>query len=203
MAQRKHHNYPGTLRIIGGQWRGRKLPVPESEGLRPTPNRVRETVFNWLRPYIDGARCLDVTAGTGSLCLEALSQGAAEVIMVEQSPAAVTALRKNLHTLGAENQARLQLGDGLAFLQGPVTAVDIVFLDPPFRSDLIARCSELMAQRGWIRPGGLVYIEAPGNMEPLPIPHSWELIHSKTAGKVGYHLARVVTDNDTAEGSPS
>lgn len=190
VPSRKHHHYPGSLRIIGGRWRGRKLPVPESEGLRPTPNRVRETVFNWLRPYLPGARCLDVTAGTGSLCLEALSQGATEVIMVEQSAVAVTALRRNLQTLEAEDQAKLVQGDGLAFLQGPVTPVDIVFLDPPFRSDLIERCSEVMAQRGWIRPGGLVYIEAPKDMEPLPIPDNWTLIRSKAAGKVGYHLAQ-------------
>jgi 16S rRNA (guanine966-N2)-methyltransferase len=186
----KKNNYPGTVRIIGGQWRGRKLPVPESEGLRPTPNRVRETVFNWLRPYLPGARCLDVTAGTGSLCLEALSQGASEVIMVEMSPVAVKALRQNLQTLGAESRARLTQGDGLVFLQGPVTPVDIVFLDPPFRSDLIQQCAAEMERRGWIRPGGLVYIEAPSELDPLPIPENWCLLHSKTAGKVGYHLAQ-------------
>ncbi|MBE9515834.1 MAG: 16S rRNA (guanine(966)-N(2))-methyltransferase RsmD [Proteobacteria bacterium] len=186
----KRQQYPGTVRINGGRWRGRKLPVPESEGLRPTPNRVRETVFNWLRPYLPGARCLDVTAGTGSLCLEALSQGAGEVVMVEMSPLAVKALRQNLRTLDAESQATLIQGDGLNFLKGPVTPFDIIFLDPPFRSDLIAQCSAEMEQRGWIRPGGLIYIEAPSDMDPLPIPENWTLIRSKSAGQVGYHLAQ-------------
>jgi len=190
LATRKHHHYPGVLRIIGGQWRGRKLPVPESDGLRPTPNRVRETLFNWLRPHLPGARCLDVTAGTGSLCLEALSQGADKVVMVEQSAEAVRALRQNLESLGAGDRAQLIQGDGLAFLDGPVTPVDIIFLDPPFRSDLVARCSRKIAERGWLKSGGLVYIEAPREMSPLPIPDDWSLIRSKTAGKVGYHLAR-------------
>lgn len=110
--------------------------------------------------------------------------------MVEMSPVAVTALRQNLRTLGAEAQARLIQGNGLVFLKGPVTPVDIIFLDPPFRSELIQQCAAEMEHRGWIRPGGLVYIEAPADMAPLPIPDNWRLIHSKTAGKVGYHLAQ-------------
>lgn len=182
-------SYPGTIRIIGGQWRGRKLKVLESPGLRPTPNRVRETVFNWLRPHLPGARCLDVTAGTGALCFEALSQGAAEAVLVELSPAAAARLRDNAALLGAS--ATVVQGDALTFLNGPVTAFDIVFLDPPFASELVARASAIMDRRGWVRPGTLVYIEVPSTVDPLPIPAGWKLVKSRRSGQVGYHLAEV------------
>jgi len=182
-------SYPGRLRIIGGRWRGRRLEVPESEGLRPTPDRVRETLFNWLQPYIAGAHCLDLFAGTGALCLEALSRGAARVVMVERAPAVAEQLRRHVDTLQAQN-AEVVRADAVEFLQQAPQAFDIVFLDPPFRSDLIMRCAELVEARGWIKPGGLIYIEAPSRVEALPIPASWELIRSKSAGQVGYHLAR-------------
>ena len=182
-------SYPGRLRIIGGRWRGRRLEVPESEGLRPTPDRVRETLFNWLQPYIAGAQCLDLFAGTGALCLEALSRGAARVVMVEQAPAVAERLRRHVETLQARN-AEVVRADAVEFLQQAPQAFDIVFLDPPFRSDLIARCAGLVEARGWIKPGGLIYIEAPSRVETLPIPATWELFRSKSAGQVGYHLAR-------------
>lgn len=183
-------SYPGTIRIIGGVWGSRQLQVPDSLGLRPTPNRVRETLFNWLQPWLPGARCLDVTAGTGVLCLEALSRGAGSALMVEQSLAAVQALCANIERLGADN-AQVRHGDGAAFLQRPPDApFDIIFLDPPFRSDLIERCARLLETNGWIRPDGLIYIEAPSHVEELPIPANWTLIRSKRAGQVGYHLVR-------------
>ncbi len=177
------------MRIIGGIWRSRLLHVPEAEGLRPTPDRVRETLFNWLRPYLPGARCLDLFAGTGALCLEALSRGAGSVVMVEKSDLAVQALRRNLERLGAGDAEVIQT-DAVEYLERSPEAFDIVFIDPPFRSDLISRCSALVEERGWIRPGGLVYIEAPSRMQALPIPPTWELIRSQKAGQVGYHLAR-------------
>ena len=182
-------SYPGRLRIIGGRWRGRRLEVPESEGLRPTPDRVRETLFNWLQPYIAGAQCLDLFAGTGALCLEALSRGAARVVMVEKEPAVAEQLRRHVATLRADH-AEVVRADAVEFLQQAPQAFDIIFLDPPFRSDLIARCAELVEVRGWIKPGGLVYIEAPSGIDAPPIPATWELIRSKSAGQVGYHLAR-------------
>jgi 16S rRNA (guanine966-N2)-methyltransferase len=181
--------YPGTIRIIGGTWRSRRLNVPVAEGLRPTPDRVRETLFNWLAPHLPGARCLDLFSGTGALCLEALSRGAGEVIMVEKAAPVADSLRANLELLRAEN-ARVVCADATEYLARPHEPFDIVFLDPPFRSDLIARCSVLLAERRWLRGGGLVYIEAPARMEPLPIPEVWEIVRSKTAGEVGYHLAR-------------
>lgn len=182
-------SYPGSIRIIAGQWRGRRLPVPESEGLRPTPNRVRETVFNWLRPWLPGARCLDVTAGTGSLCFEALSQGADRAVLVESARVAVQALKDNVERLKTDKALVIEK-NALAYLKGDPEAFDIVFLDPPFNSDLIQQCSRLLS-KGWVKPGGLVYIEAPASMSPLPIPPSWEMMRSKKTGEVGYHLARI------------
>ncbi|MDH5648797.1 MAG: 16S rRNA (guanine(966)-N(2))-methyltransferase RsmD [Gammaproteobacteria bacterium] len=183
--------YPGFIRIIGGKWRNRKLPVVIHDGLRPTPNRIRETIFNWLRPWLPGARCLDVTAGTGSLCLEALSQGANSAVMVEQAPEAVKMLRSNVMRLDAQDAEVIQT-NVVDYLLGPARPFDIVFLDPPFKSDLIAKCALLLNERGWLKPGSLIYIEAPGHLDQLPIPDDWELIRSKVAGQVGYHLARKI-----------
>jgi 16S rRNA (guanine966-N2)-methyltransferase len=182
-------SYPGRIRIIGGQWRGRKLPVLTQEGLRPTPDRVRETLFNWLAPVIDGARCLDLFAGTGALCLEALSRGAAEVVMVERAAHVAEQLRQNLATLKAHGAAVVET-DAAAYLQRPVEPFDIVFLDPPFAAGLIAPCALALEARGWLVPRGLVYIEAPAALQPLPVPATWEFAKSKRAGQVGYHLLR-------------
>ena len=182
-------SYPRKLRIIGGRWRGRRLDVFESEGLRPTPDRVRETLFNWLQPYIAGANCLDLFAGTGALCLEALSRGAADVVMVEKAPPVAQRLHQHVERLEAAG-AEVVLADAEEFLQRPPRAFDIVFLDPPFKSNLIAECAVLVEARGWIKPGGLIYIEAPSRMSELTLPATWELIRSRKAGQVGYHLAR-------------
>lgn len=181
--------YPGTLRIIAGIWRRRRLIVPNIAGVRPTPDRVRETLFNWLNPWLPGACCIDLFAGTGALCLEALSRGAGSAVMLEASFEVAAILRENISQLGAE-QAEVIVADALTFLQGPVRPFDIVFLDPPFESDLIAQASVLLDQRGWVRPGGHVYIEAPRQMKRLFIPSNWELLRSQTAGQVGYHLAQ-------------
>ncbi len=182
-------SYPGKLRIIGGRWRGRRLSVPEAEGLRPTPDRVRETLFNWLQPHIAGARCLDLFAGTGALCLEALSRGAGHVVMVEKAAHVVQRLRQHVATLEAQNADVVQ-ADAVDFLRQTPQSFDIIFLDPPFKSDLIARCAELVEANGWLKRGGLVYVEAPSQLEALPLPGTWELVRSKKAGQVGYHLAR-------------
>jgi len=185
--------YPQQVRIIGGQWRGRRLPVPAQEGLRPTPDRVRETVFNWLAPIIEGARCLDLFAGTGALCLEALSRGAAAATLVERSHAVAAHLRHLVATLGAN--AEVIEADATDYLEqfarsGSATPFDVVFIDPPFASDLIASCAADVEQYGVLRQGGWAYIEAPSRLAPLPLPASWELVRSRTAGQVGYHLAR-------------
>ena len=189
LGARSVSNYPGTLRIIAGTWRRRRLIVPNIASVRPTPDRVRETLFNWLDPWLPGARCIDLFAGTGALCLEALSRGAGSAVMVEASFQVAAALRDNIARLGAEG-AEVVVAEAVTYLRGPVQPFDIVFLDPPFESELIAQTSALLDQRGWIRPGGHIYIEAPRRMRQLPIPDAWELFRSQTAGQVGYHLAR-------------
>ncbi len=179
--------YPGAVRIIAGQWRGRRLQVPHLPGLRPTPDRVRETLFNWLRPYLLGARCLDLFAGTGALCLEALSRGAQSAVMVETAAAAAAALRANAARLGAD-RAEVIEAPAMHYLAGTPQPFDIVFIDPPFASDLIARTSALLEERGWLSRNALIYVEAPAALHPLPLPNTWEGIRSGTAGQVGYHL---------------
>lgn len=180
------------MRIIGGQWRGRYVEVREEPGLRPTPNRVRETLFNWLAPWLPGAKCLDLFSGTGALCLEALSRGAGRVVMVEKAAHVGEQLRANLQRLQAQG-ADVVCRDAIDYLSGPVEPMDIVFIDPPFASDLVARASALVQARGWLKPDGVVYVEAPASMRPLPVPATWETLRHKTAGEVGYHLLRLAT----------
>ncbi|TAM44289.1 MAG: 16S rRNA (guanine(966)-N(2))-methyltransferase RsmD [Gammaproteobacteria bacterium] len=197
-AKRPASGYPGQLRIIGGRWRGRRLPVPQAPGLRPTPDRVRETLFNWLAPYLEGSHCLDLFAGSGALCLEALSRGAAHATLVEKATHVVAMLRQNIETLKATG-AEVRNMDAVAYLEGPVEPVDILFLDPPFAAaDLIGRCAEIVEARGWVKPGGFVYIEAPSRLKNLPLPPTWEMVRSKIAGQVGYHLTRRLADGKAA-----
>jgi len=164
--------------------------VLTSEGLRPTPDRVRETLFNWLAPYIEGARCLDLFAGTGALCLEALSRGAGEVVMVERSPPAQRQLRENVERLGATG-AEVVGADALEFLRGHSRTFDIVFLDPPFAAatEMMSECSARLA-KGWIHPGTLIYVEAPRAMQSPPLPSDWTLKKQGLAGQVNYLLFR-------------
>jgi 16S rRNA (guanine966-N2)-methyltransferase len=179
------------VRIIGGVWRSRLLEFPETAGLRPTPDRVRETVFNWLAPHLPGARCLDLFAGSGAFGFEALSRGAARAVLVERDVGVARALRGSRERLGAAS-AEIVETDALAYLEGEVETFDIVFLDPPYASGLLGVCAPILATRGWLKPGGFVYLETDAG-EPPPLPAGWELIRSKTAGQVGYHLARSAT----------
>jgi 16S rRNA (guanine966-N2)-methyltransferase len=185
--------YPGRVRIIAGQWRGRYLDVTDMPGLRPTPNRVRETLFNWLTPFLPGADCLDLFAGSGALCIESLSRGAAHAVMVEQQRPVADNLRRNLERLGAAHAEVIE-ADAAGYLAGPVRPMDIIFVDPPFaRGDLIAACLATIARRGWLKPGGLVYVEAPATLDPLPLPPCWQTHRHKVTGQVGYHLLRAGT----------
>lgn len=161
--------------------------------MRPTPDRVRETLFNWLAPYISGARCLDLFAGTGALCLEALSRGAAEVVMVERSAVALRQLRANIDLLGAGGAETVGL-DALEYLCDRPRAFDIVFLDPPFAvaAEMIHVCGERLAA-GWVRAGGLVYIEAPRTLRSLPLPPNWVPRKQGRAGQVDYRLFQVAS----------
>lgn len=178
----------GEVRIIGGAWRSRRLAFSASDGLRPTPDRVRETVFNWLAPYLPGAACLDLFAGSGAFGFEALSRAAARAVLVEKRLEVVAALRHNREQLKA-GQADIVHADAVEFLRGPAAAFDIVFLDPPYASGLLAPCVELLDTRGWLKPDAFIYLEAPEGEAP-PLPPTWRLVRSKTAGQVGYHLAR-------------
>ncbi len=182
------HAPRGEVRIIAGAWRSRRLAFPASEGLRPTPDRVRETVFNWLAPYLPAAACLDLFAGSGAFGFEALSRAAARAVLVEKRLEVVAALRHNREQLKA-GQAEIVHADAVEFLRSPAAAFDIVFLDPPYASGLLAPCVELLNSRGWLKPGAIIYLEAPQGEAP-PLPASWQPLRSKTAGQVGYHLAR-------------
>lgn len=178
-----------TVRIIGGQWRGRKIHFPAISGLRPTPDRVRETVFNWLAPVIHGARCLDLFTGSGALGLEALSRGAAHVTFIDQDRTIITHLKQQLATLNADNTE-------VYCAKFPFTTkefskkFDVVFLDPPFHQNLIAPSCQWLTENHLLAPDAYIYLETEASLKSLPIPNEWTLIKSKTAGQVGYHLAR-------------
>lgn len=177
------------LRIIGGTWRGRKLTFPDIEGLRPTPDRVRETLFNWLQPLIHNARCLDLFAGSGSLGFEALSRGASEVVMVDQDARVLAALRAQGEKLQAAG-ARFVQAEALAYLQqATLQPFGIVFIDPPFRHDLLGVCCQCLEERGWLKPHARIYLEAESELSLPILPSAWQLTHHKRAGAVGYHLA--------------
>jgi 16S rRNA (guanine966-N2)-methyltransferase len=162
-----------SLRIIGGGWRGRRVQFPDSPGLRPTPDRVRETVFNWLQFSLAGARCLDLFAGSGALGFEALSRGAREVVFVDEATPVAQSLRDELERLQGTTRAR------------------VIFLDPPFARNALAEPVALIGAGGWIKPGGWVYLEAERASGAPLLPAGWDLVKSKSAGEVGYHLARV------------
>lgn len=179
---------PGKVRIIGGKWRGRKLPVTDVAALRPTPDRVRETLFNWLQPIIDGTRCLDLFAGTGVLGLEALSRGADNVVLVEQDRLLAQQLQDSIDKLQADN-AQLVIADAFQWLQSGQQPFDIVFLDPPFQQGLVEESCRRLMDSGAINSGSRIYIEA----EPsLNLPDGLEVIRQGKAGKVKFILAAMV-----------
>ncbi|KAB7627361.1 16S rRNA (guanine(966)-N(2))-methyltransferase RsmD [Alkalilimnicola sp. S0819] len=177
-----------SLRIIGGHWRGRKLDFPATVGLRPTGDRIRETLFNWLQPLLPAARCLDLFAGSGALGLEALSRGASEAVLVERDRRAATLLRENIARLGAD-RAQLVQADALGFLRGPARPFHLVFLDPPFDSDIIAPCCQRLEEGGWLSADARIYLEQPAKRPLPPLPASWHLLREKRAGEVAYYLA--------------
>lgn len=187
MAKKNASPAAGQIRIIGGQWRGRKLPVPDSPGLRPTTDRVRETLFNWLAPVIQEARCLDCFAGSGALGLEALSRYAAHATLLEAERAVAQQLTHNLALLRAEN-AQVVHTDTLRWLAQPGQPFDVVFLDPPFRKDLLNHTLSLLEQQGWLTPEAWIYVETEAENTQLAIPGNWRLHREKIAGQVAYRL---------------
>lgn len=177
------------LRIIGGEWRGRKIRFPPVEAIRPTPDRVRETVFNWLQSDIAGSRCLDLFAGSGALGLEALSRGAARVVFVDADPSVTRHVAGTVATLACD-RGEVVCADAGRYLTGPVEPFDIVFLDPPYAAHALAETCRRLDERGWLRRGGLAYLEDAAAAGPPELPPGWTLLRSKRAGEVGYHLAR-------------
>lgn len=178
----------GQVRIIGGQWRGRKLPVHDVEGLRPTTDRVKETVFNWLAPYVDGAHCLDLFAGSGGLSFEALSRYAESALLLEKDRTAAQQLAQNLATLKCDNGA-VKNSDSLAFLTTQASqSFDIVFIDPPFRKNLLEQSCQLLERHGWLNDDAIIYIEMESELSNPELPTNWQCLKEKNAGQVTYSL---------------
>lgn len=179
---------PGRIRVIAGSLRNSRLEVPDLPGLRPTPERVRETLFNWLAPYLAGARCLDLCAGTGALGVEALSRGAAQVQFVESDSRAAQALRDNLMRLKVTSGHVAAL-DARLFLQGTPQAYDVVLLDPPFASQLWTSLARQLEDGGWLAVAAWIYVESPRDTVPS-LPTNWQLHREGRAGEVRFALYR-------------
>lgn len=182
----KNRTELGSLRIIGGQWRGRKLSFPVVDGLRPTGDRIRETLFNWLAPEIEGAQCLDLFAGSGALGLEALSRGAASCTFVEYNTLAADSLRNHLHALDCSTAQVIQRS-ALDYLTADAPGFDVIFLDPPFAADLYRPTIELIEQRNLLKPGGKLYLEF-DLKKPPEQPSALTLLRDKKAGNTAYQL---------------
>ncbi len=181
----------GRFRIIAGRWGGRRLAFPPLAGIRPSPDRVRETLFNWLAPVVEGSVCLDLFAGSGALGLEALSRGAAHTSFVDQQEPAIRRIRDHLALLACED-ADTWAGDAFEFLDDtavtPDRQYDIVLLDPPFDSDYADRVLTALEGCGILAHRANIYLELPAAKDLPEVPVNWALMHSKTAGQVGYHL---------------
>ena len=184
----KTRSRAGRLRIVAGNWRSRLLDIADVEGLRPTSERVRETLFNWLAPRIHGARCLDLFAGTGALGLEALSRGARSALFVERSAVAARQLRKNIDLLDAEGARVCQMNASDYLQEEKSDRFDIVFLDPPFAEDLLSETCRLLAERGLLAEKAVVYLELARDQDMPTLPDGWQVRKDKTAGNVRYAL---------------
>jgi 16S rRNA (guanine966-N2)-methyltransferase len=179
----------GRVRIIAGRWRSRLIDVPARPDLRPTPDRVRETLFNWLGQRLDGCVCLDLYAGSGALGFEAASRGAARVVMVETDRAALGALRRSRERLGASD-VEIVAGDALEYLVRAGERFDLVFLDPPFRQNALPALLDSLPPR--LQPGARVYLEAADAVEPAA---PWRELKRARAGQVSYQLLQWSADD--------
>lgn len=193
--QKKTATPAGRVRIIAGKWRGRRLDFPSLDGLRPTGDRVRETLFNWLQPELPGALCLDLFAGSGALGFEAVSRGARRVTLIEKDPSAVKGLLRTRDQLGINSrEVEIIHQDALAWLQkdpGDATRFDIVFVDPPFNSPLAESALIALARHDWLSPGALVYIESSvTSKHPAGTSPRWQLHRHHTFGAVLCSLYR-------------
>lgn len=181
-----------AIRIIGGQWRSRKISFADVPGLRPSGDRLRETLFNWLGPQLPGARCLDLFAGSGALGLEAMSRGANSCELIEKSGAAYHAIRRNCEALGAGNAVQVVQADALQWLrQGPQSGdYDIIFLDPPFGSTLLENAIAKLCEPGWLAPSAHIYLEM-SRQQATPTPRQWQLLRSSDTSEVHCQLFAV------------
>ena len=192
MAKRNQANKTrsGRLRIVAGNWRSRLLDIADVPGLRPTSERIRETLFNWLAPHIHGARCLDLFAGTGALGLEALSRGAKRAVFVESSPRAVATLNANIEVLNAADATVVDM-DAFRYLRQATTdKFDLLFLDPPFADGLIAEVCQLLEKSGVLADKCLIYIEQDRSGTAAALTERWQVLKDKTAGNVRYMLVQ-------------
>ena len=196
MARKITSQAPESVRIIGGKWRSRQLKFIASDGLRPTGSRIRETLFNWLASHIEGASCLDLFAGSGALCFEALSRGAKHCTALENNPVVVSQLTSNKTMLEADN-LKIIASDTQGFLSAKKSSnqYDVVFFDPPFDQKIHAQIAQLLTDGLWLTPNALIYCELPLS-EPLSAPVSWELLKDKTAGNVRFCLFSYVEQSD-------
>jgi 16S rRNA (guanine966-N2)-methyltransferase len=184
----KGHNGLGQLRIIGGEWGSRRLTFPDAPGLRPTPDRVRETLFNWLATHIEGARVLDVFTGSGALYLEALSRGAGMALALDNNAEALASLRRNLDMLGCA-VGQVSHTDSLRYLETQTPAqFDLVFLDPPFHQNLLPAACALLEARQWLAESAWIYTESEISPSSVGLPGNWRLHREKKAGQVYYAL---------------
>lgn len=186
------NNSLSELRIIGGDWRSRRLRFPDAGGVRPTPARTRETLFNWLAMYVPGSRCLDLFAGSGALGLEALSRGADQVTLVDHTPLLANALKENLKALDTTRGTVVCQAVEPFLRQPPDTPFDIVFMDPPFHQGWLERLFSQLESTQWVKPGGWIYVEHESDRSPPAVPAGWQLHRQKTAGQVTYNLFRNV-----------
>lgn len=188
MAKKTPNQAPESVRIIAGKWRSRLLKFTATEGLRPTGSRIRETLFNWLAPSIEGARCIDLFAGSGALCFEALSRGAKHCVALENNQSAISQLNSNKTLLNAADLS-IVATDTLKFLEKNTkkSQFDVVFLDPPFEKHLHSSIVQLLTEGMWLAKNALIYCELP-LAEPQPMPDNWQLLKDKTAGNVRFCL---------------
>ncbi|KAF1005491.1 MAG: Ribosomal RNA small subunit methyltransferase D [Luteibacter sp.] len=180
-------NGSGRIRVVGGNLRNSQLEVPDMPGLRPTSDRVRETLFNWLQPVIGGARCLDLYAGTGALGIEALSRGAGMATFVEREPKLAEALKANLARLKVE--ARVVADDAVRWLKGGGKPFDVVFMDPPFAADAWEEAARWLEEGGWLAADAWIYVESPRGAA-FALPAHWLPHRQGQAGEVAYALYR-------------
>jgi len=181
----------GRLRIVAGNWRSRLLDIADVPGLRPTSERIRETLFNWVTPCIAGARCLDLFAGTGALGLEALSRGAASAVFVEKSALAAKTLRKSIAALNTD-AAKVYETDAFGFLTNvDCGKFDLVFLDPPFADERLGDLCRLLQKQSILAADASVYIEEDRSRPVLELPDGWQTLKTGKAGNVRYSLVRV------------